>query len=76
MRSGPKRRLSGKREMLTARLEQGTWDRITQVLKGGELHSAFVRAAIEAELHARETAAKRRQWGSTAAVDAALKEIV
>lgn len=43
-----------KLEMINARLPQGTGERIDRVLKGGELRSAFIRAAIEAELERRE----------------------
>lgn len=41
-------------EMVNVRVTPGTIDRIEKVLKGGELRSAFVRAAIAAELQRRE----------------------
>jgi hypothetical protein len=40
--------------MVNVRVTPGTIDRIEKVLKGGELRSAFVRAAIAAELQRRE----------------------
>jgi metal-responsive CopG/Arc/MetJ family transcriptional regulator len=43
-------------EIIRSRLPEGTSARIDRVLKGGELRSAFVRAAVEAELQRREAA--------------------
>ena len=43
-----------KLEMINARLPEGTGARMDRVLKGGELRSAFIRVAIEAELQRRE----------------------
>ena len=48
-----------KLEMINARLPQGTGERMDRVLKGGELRSAFIRAAIEAELQRRENDRER-----------------
>jgi hypothetical protein len=44
----------GKSEVVTIRLVEGTSRRIIRVLKGGEVLSAFVRAAVENELKRRE----------------------
>ncbi len=41
-------------EYANVRLVPGTLDRIEKVLKGGELRSRFIRAAIDAELQRRE----------------------
>ena len=41
-------------EVINARLPVGTGERIDQVLNGGELRSAFIRHAVEAELQRRE----------------------
>lgn len=41
-------------ERILVRLPEGSVERIHRVLKGGELRSAFVRAAVEAELQRRE----------------------
>ena len=41
-------------ETANVRLPEGTIDRIEKVLKGGELRSRFIRAAVEAELRRRE----------------------
>jgi hypothetical protein len=41
-------------EMANVRLAAGTIVRIEKVLKGGELRSGFIRAAVEAELLRRE----------------------
>jgi metal-responsive CopG/Arc/MetJ family transcriptional regulator len=43
-----------KMEMINARLPEGTGERIDRVLNGGELRSAFIRHAVEAELKRRE----------------------
>lgn len=43
-----------KTEIVNARLPAGTGERMDRVLKGGELRSAFIRAAVEAELQRRE----------------------
>ena len=43
-------------EVVNARLPIGTSERIDQVLNGGELRSAFIRHAVEAELQRRESA--------------------
>lgn len=43
-----------KLEIMTVRVPGGTMDRISGVLRGGELRSGFVRVAVEAELARRE----------------------
>ena len=48
-------------EIINARVPAGTGKRMDSVLKGGELRSAFIRAAIDAELKRREK--KLRQKG-------------
>jgi len=48
-------------DVLTMRLPAGSFDRIHRVLKGGELRSAFVRVAVEAELQKREEAERRKR---------------
>jgi len=45
---------SGKVEITTVRLLTGTATRIDKVLHGGEVRSAFVRRAVEAEIARRE----------------------
>jgi Arc/MetJ-type ribon-helix-helix transcriptional regulator len=44
----------------TIRLSESTWQRMRKVLKGGEVRSAFVRAAVLAELEKREANERRR----------------
>lgn len=46
-------------EIINARVPDGTFERIDKVLKGGEVRSAFLRAALEAELKRREKKASR-----------------
>jgi predicted DNA-binding protein len=46
--------------MINARLPLGTDKRIDRVLRGGELRSAFIRNAIEAELARREDAQRKQ----------------
>lgn len=41
-------------EDMQARFAEGTFDRITSVLKDGEDRTAFVREAVEREIQARE----------------------
>ena len=45
---------TAKAEMINARLPIGSGERMDRVLYGGELRSAFIRHAIEAELRRRE----------------------
>jgi len=49
-----------KLEIMTVRVPEGTMDRISSVLYGGELRSVFIRVAVEAELLRREKAARKR----------------
>lgn len=60
-----------KLEIVTARLPEGTTTRIDRMLKGGELRSAFIRIAVEAELQKREKAAKRQRAAARARAEAA-----
>ena len=46
-------------ELINARVPEGTGERMDKVLKGGELRSAFIRVAIEAELKRREKALEK-----------------
>ena len=48
-------------DIMQARLPKGTLRRMDKVLKGGEIRSHFLRAAVENELRRREGAAKRRE---------------
>lgn len=48
-------------DTLTVRLPGGTFDRIDQVLKGGEIRAAFIRAAVEKELCEREASRAERR---------------
>ena len=48
-------------EVVTVRLPEGTGSRIDKVLYGGELRSAFIREAIEAELQRRKPSRRRRR---------------
>jgi hypothetical protein len=41
-------------DLMQARLPLGTFARMDRVLRGGELRSAFLRRAVEAELQRRE----------------------
>jgi metal-responsive CopG/Arc/MetJ family transcriptional regulator len=50
----PKMPAHSKLEIINARLPNGTSDRIDRVLNGGEVRSAFIRHAVEAELQRRE----------------------
>jgi hypothetical protein len=45
---------------MTVRIQPEVWQRIAKVLKGGEVKSAFVRAAVLAELKKREANERRR----------------
>ena len=45
-----------KLEIMTVRVPEGTLARIDSLLKGGELRSAFIRKAVEAELRRRHKA--------------------
>jgi hypothetical protein len=47
-------------EDMQARFPEGTFERITAVLKEGEDRTDFVRAAVEAELTRREKSVQRR----------------
>lgn len=68
-----------KLEIMTVRVPEGTLACIDQHLKGGELRSAFIREAVEAEIARRLPVQKagqsNRQWAGAEAVDAALKEV-
>ena len=48
-----------KLEVITIRIPKGTGERIDKVLYGGELRSAFIREAIEAELGRRKPGRRR-----------------
>jgi len=48
-----------KLEIMTVRVPEGTMDRISSVLYGGELRSVFIRVAVEAELSRRERKIRR-----------------
>jgi hypothetical protein len=48
---------------MTVRVAPEIWQRIAKVLDGGEVKSAFVRAAVLAELQKREAKRKPRRGG-------------
>jgi metal-responsive CopG/Arc/MetJ family transcriptional regulator len=50
-----------KLEIMTVRVPYGTLARIDRVLRGGELRSAFIRSAVEAELQSRKPPRKARR---------------
>jgi hypothetical protein len=56
-----------KLEIMTVRVPEGTMDRISSVLHGGELRSVFIRVAVEAELLRREKKLRKRSHSSLVA---------